>query len=87
VKCADFLHELTDYLDGVIDANTKAELEEHLAWCHNCYVVADTTKKTIEIYRDSKLYELPENLRTRLRTAIVTKCQSRKKSGPEGTVS
>lgn len=87
MKCADFLHELTDYLDGVIDSNTKAELEEHLAWCHNCYVVADTTKKTIEIYRDSKLYELPENLRTRLRTAIVAKCQARKKSGSEGTTS
>jgi hypothetical protein len=26
------------------------------------------------------LYELPEDLRTRLRSAIVTKCQSRKKS-------
>jgi len=80
VKCSEFLHDLTDYLDGVIDANTKAELDEHLAWCHNCYVVCDTTKKTIEIYRDSQLYELPENLRTKLRSAIVQKCQSRKKS-------
>ncbi len=85
MKCSEFLHELTDYLDGVIDAPTKSELEEHLAWCHNCYVVCDTTKKTIEIYRDSQLYELPEDLRTRLRSAIVQKCQSRKKSGPEGT--
>ena len=85
MKCSDFLHELTDYLDGAIDAPTKAELEEHLAWCHNCYVVADTTKKTIEIYRDSKLYELPENLRSRLRTAIVAKCQSRKKTSKEET--
>ena len=39
MKCADFLSELTNYLDGVIDARTKAELEDHLAWCHNCYVV------------------------------------------------
>jgi len=84
VKCSEFLQELTDYLDGVIDANTKAELEEHLAWCHNCYVVCDTTKKTIEIYRDSQLYELPEDLRSRLRSAIMTKCQSRRKSGPQG---
>ncbi|HZP18107.1 MAG TPA: anti-sigma factor [Terriglobales bacterium] len=84
MKCSEFLQELTDYLDGVIDANTKAELEEHLAWCHNCYVVCDTTKKTIEIYRDSQLYELPEDLRSRLRSAIMTKCQSRRKSGPQG---
>jgi len=80
------LNELTDYLDGVIDAPTKAELEEHLAWCHNCYVVCDTTKKTIEIYRDSQLYELPENLRTRLRSAIMTKCQSHKKAGSDKKV-
>lgn len=85
MKCSEFLHELTDYLDGVMDSNTKAELEEHLAWCHNCYVVCDTTKKTIEIYRDSQLYELPEDLRSRLRTAIVSKCRSRRKAGPEGT--
>ena len=83
MKCSDFLQELTNYLDGMIDDRTKAELEDHLAWCHNCYVVCDTTKKTIEIYRDSKLYELPEDLRTRLRTAIVSKCQSQKKAGPE----
>jgi hypothetical protein len=83
VKCKEFLSELTNYLDGAIDERTKAELEDHLAWCHNCYVVCDTTKKTIEIYRDSQLYELPEDLRTRLRTAIVSKCHARKKAGPE----
>jgi len=83
VKCSDFLQELTNYLDGAIDARTRAELEDHLAWCHYCYVVCDTTKKTIEIYRDSQLYELPEDLRARLRTAIISKCQARKKTGPE----
>ena len=61
----------------------RAKLERHLAECPNCWVICDTTKKTIEIYRDSQLYELPEDLRTRLRTAIVSKCHSRKKSGPE----
>ena len=83
MKCSEFLQELTGYLDGALDDRTKAELEDHLAWCHNCYVVCDTTKKTIEIYRDSQLYALPENLRDRLRSAIMAKCQARKKSGPE----
>ncbi len=78
MKCADFLKELTDYLDGVIDAKTKTELEEHLQWCHNCYVVCNTTQRTIEIYRDSQLYELPEDLRMRLRSAIVKKCADHK---------
>ena len=79
MKCADFLKELTDYLDGVIDQRTRAELEEHLQWCHKCYVVVSTTKCTIEIYRDSQLYELPEDLRGRLHQAIMSKCAASKK--------
>ena len=57
MTCSEFLKELTDYLDGVIDAPTRAELEEHLHWCHNCYVVLSTTQRTIQIYRESHLYE------------------------------
>lgn len=84
MKCSDFLKELTDYLDGVIDARTKAELEEHLQWCHNCYVVCNTTQRTIEIYRDSELYELPDDLRSRLRSAIMSRCEESKAAGGSG---
>jgi hypothetical protein len=38
----------------------------------------NTTKKTIEIYRDNQIYELPESLRTRLHQAILSKCRSSK---------
>jgi hypothetical protein len=78
VKCQDFLKELTDYLDGAITVSLRAELEEHLQWCHNCYVVCDTTKKTIEIYRDNEVYALPDELRGRLHTAILSKCKQAK---------
>ena len=64
MTCSEFLKELTDYLDDTMDAQTRAELEDHLQWCHNCYVVCNTTKMTIEIYRDSHLYELPDDLRS-----------------------
>jgi anti-sigma factor RsiW len=78
VKCTEFLKELTDYLDGTLTENTRAELDEHLHWCHECHVVMDTTKKTIEIYRDNQVYELPEPLRTRLHEAIMSKCRCTK---------
>jgi anti-sigma factor RsiW len=78
VKCSEFLNELTDYLDGNIGENLRAELDEHLHWCHECHVVMNTTKKTIEIYRDNEIYELPETLRMRLHQAIMTKCRGSK---------
>ncbi len=78
MKCTEFLKELTDYLDGTLTESTKAELDEHLHWCHECHVVMNTTKKTIEIYRDNQIFELPESLRTRLHQAIMTKCKGSK---------
>lgn len=83
MTCSDFLKELTDYLDDTMDTRTKSELEEHLQWCHNCYVVCNTTKRTIEIYRNNELYELPNDLRTRLRSAIMSKCSTSKKETTE----
>jgi anti-sigma factor RsiW len=80
VNCKDFLQELTDYLDGNISAAVRAELDDHLIWCRECHVVLNTTKKTIEIYRDNQLYELPEKLRTQLQQAIMTKCKSAKQA-------
>ena len=83
MTCSDFLKELTDYLDDTMDTRTKSELEEHLQWCHNCYVGCNTTKRTIEIYRNNELYELPNDLRTRLRSAIMSKCSASKKETTE----
>jgi anti-sigma factor RsiW len=78
VKCTEFLKELSEYLDGRISESLKAELDEHLHWCHECHVVLNTTQKTIEIYRDNHLYELPDPLRSRLHDAIMSKCRHSK---------
>ena len=78
MKCKDFLKELNEFLDGSIDPKLNAELQEHLTWCHQCFVVCDTTKKTIQIYRENAVYELPEDIRTKLHNAILSKCKSKK---------
>jgi hypothetical protein len=80
VKCNDFLNELNDYLDGAITPDLRAELEEHLTWCKHCYIVCNTTRKTIEIYRDNQIFELPDPLRTKLQSAIMTRCKESKKA-------
>ena len=78
MKCKDFLKELNEYLDGNIDVQLKTELEEHLQWCHNCFVVCNTTRKTIEIYRDNDVYPLPDPIRDKLHQAIVSKCKQKR---------
>lgn len=80
MNCRDFLKELNDYLDGELDPKLRAELSEHLTWCHNCFVVCNTTKQTIEIYRENEIYALPDDLRKKLHTAILSKCKKSDKA-------
>lgn len=75
MTCTEFLALLDDLIDNDVDAPLRTELEEHLHGCEHCSVTLSTTRKTIEIYRSHELYELPEELRTRLQTAILAKCR------------
>jgi anti-sigma factor RsiW len=73
LTCKDFLHELSDYLDECADAEVRAKLEAHIAECPNCWVIADTTKKTIKIYRGMDPYPIPADVESRLMKALEKK--------------
>jgi hypothetical protein len=75
VNCTDFLAKLTDFFDGNIEPELMTEVKEHLGSCHHCEVVVDTTRKTIEVYRGSEIYEFPDELSIRLRAAIMARCE------------
>lgn len=75
MTCTEFIALLDDMLEDRISASLRAELEEHLRGCEHCVVTLNTTRKTIEIYRSHELYELPNDLRSRLQNAILAKCK------------
>jgi anti-sigma factor RsiW len=74
VTCTDFLSKMTDYFDGQIAPDLLQEVRAHLCECHHCEVVVNTTRQTIEIYRDNEIYEFSPELRERLHAAIMAKC-------------
>lgn len=78
MNCTEFLANLTDYFDAHTAATLRTELEQHMADCSHCYVTLNTTRQTIEIYRNEELFELPETIRTQLHKAVLTKCAAAK---------
>ncbi len=78
LSCKDFLAELNDYLDESAQADLRAELERHLAECPNCWVICDTTQKTIQIYKGMDPYPVSEGVRSRLMEALHKKMQARR---------
>ena len=74
MTCTEFLAILDDLIDDTVTAELRTEVEQHMHKCSHCEVVFNTTRKTIEIYRSHELYELPTDLRERLHTAIMARC-------------
>lgn len=75
MNCKEALQEISDYLDENLAADLKSTLKAHLKCCHHCQVIFDTTRKTVELYCDGKLYPLPDDVRTRLHAALRERCQ------------
>ena len=70
VNCKTVLNELCDFLDGQLDAETVEHMKVHLDRCHDCRLLVDTTRKTIEIFCNSDPLPLPQDLRDRLHRAL-----------------
>jgi anti-sigma factor RsiW len=54
MNCQQAVRLLSDYIDGTLSPARRLELEAHLATCHDCHVVLDTTQCTILLYRASR---------------------------------
>jgi predicted anti-sigma-YlaC factor YlaD len=80
VNCKKVILQLTSYLDGVLDSNMRADLEEHLSGCTDCRIVVDTCRKTIQIFCNSEPVPLPEDVRSRLHTALLERFRRKAKT-------
>lgn len=76
LTCKQFLSELTDFLDEKIGLDIRAKLERHLSECPNCWVVCDTTKKTLRFYKGMKSCSVPDDVHSRLMEAMERKMAS-----------
>ena len=76
--CRKLLSEVSNYLNGDVDAAVRQELETHAAKCPNCWVVIDTTRKTIQIFQGCEPYPIPESLQEKLHQALQKHFQESK---------
>jgi len=80
LTCKQFLQELNDYLDPNIDAEMKNHLNAHVTQCPNCFVIVDTTMKTLQVFKGVEPQTIPEDVKTRLWKALDRKMADRKQN-------
>ncbi len=78
LTCKEFLAELSDYLDEKTKLEIRGEIEAHLSRCPNCWVVCDTTRKTIQVFKGLKSCDIPPDVHSRLLEAVERKITAKK---------
>ena len=73
LTCKEFLEELNAFLDDSAEPEFRSRLNQHVSECPNCWVVVDTTKRTIEVYKGMDPAPIPEAVRTKLLAALERK--------------
>lgn len=83
-SCDEVIAELANYLDDRVAAAIRQELELHLAHCPTCRVIYDSTRKTLRIVTESRAFELPAGITTRVMEKIRLQKDELSKAGPGG---
>jgi anti-sigma factor (TIGR02949 family) len=77
LTCKQFLQELNEFLDADLDPATLAELQRHVTECPNCWVVYNTTEKTLKVFKGMEPQPVPEPIRSRLMEALERKFKAK----------
>ena len=68
MDCRQFLEEMSNFMDGEVSVGIREAIHEHLAFCHKCEVLYNSTQKTIQIVSECSqdTFALPDDVSTRL---------------------
>lgn len=78
LTCKAFLHELNDFLDDSVSGRAREDLQRHVNECPNCFVIVDTTKKTLRVFKGVTEKELPPEVHSRLIKALEKKMAAKR---------
>ena len=85
LTCKQFLHELNGYIEKTLDPQELAELHRHVSECPNCFVVCDTTEKTLRVFKGMDCSPVPKSIQARLLAAIEKRMKEKGGCGCSGS--
>ncbi|WP_041855373.1 zf-HC2 domain-containing protein [Candidatus Korobacter versatilis] len=70
LSCKHVWREISNYIEGTIDAKVRADIENHLAHCRHCAAVLDSTRNILVLVADERTFELPVGYSDRLHNRL-----------------
>ena len=73
ISCVEVWREISNYIDGEIDAELRARMEAHFKVCTHCKAIYDGTQNVVKLVGDGVEYEMPDGFGQRLYSKIKNK--------------
>src|ERR1700686_564381 len=70
VNCEQVWQEISNYLDGEVDASLRASMDEHFRTCKRCTSVLEGTRNVVQLYGDERMLEVPLGFSNRLQRRL-----------------
>ena len=71
ISCERVWLEVSNYVEGEVDASLRAAMDEHFRACAKCKSVLDGMRNVIQLYGDERMIEVPSGFSRRLERRIV----------------
>lgn len=78
VNCEQVWHEISNYVDGEVDATLRSAMDEHFRTCPRCSSVLAGTRNVVRLYRDERMLELPLGFSQRLEKRLARSTASKR---------
>ncbi len=71
VNCEQVWHEISNYIEGEVDAGLRSAMDEHFRTCKRCSSVLEGTRNVIRLYGDERMIEVPAGFGRRLEKRLA----------------
>jgi hypothetical protein len=71
IHCEQVWSEVSNYLEGEVDAALRAAMDEHFRTCRRCRSVLEGTRNVIRLYSDERMIEVPSGFGRRLERVLA----------------
>jgi anti-sigma factor (TIGR02949 family) len=66
IPCEHVWREISNYLDGEVAPELRAQMEHHFRGCHRCRAVLDGTRNVVALVGDEQTFAVPPGLGERI---------------------
>jgi hypothetical protein len=77
LNCQEVWREISNYVDGDVEAGLRVRMDEHFRTCAQCASVLAGVKNVVQLYGDEQMLEVPAGFSQRLEKRLEEKLQNK----------